>query len=222
MGDSDIRRAERDLASVSPEEAEAYLVNARRRGEMETPVFSLQQLLEHQDWKSYCKKHCEGCKDGWYHSKVDGFPYGRSELIEYFAPRIKVEHFERVGSYQGTCYALLKIDVADGFWALWTDYFGSCSGCDGLQAADSPKEVFEYIKATLAEGNTKSFWTLRDACEYLLTTEEWRWSPHHRIDDWDDGFYNFLEALWKKTVEYGEEPPILPPVETFHENPEED
>lgn len=77
------------------------------------------------------------------------------------------------GAHQGDCYAVIN---SPGFEEihLWRDSFGSCSGCDGLDGCDW-KGAYEYIKATLQEGNTRTFDSLDLAKKYLNETEDFWW-----------------------------------------------
>lgn len=79
------------------------------------------------------------------------------------------------GGYQGDCYAVIKSQhVKFENVYLWRDSFGSCCGCDGLDNLDW-KGAHEYIKATLQEGNTRTFDNLELAKKYLNETEDYWW-----------------------------------------------
>lgn len=91
-----------------------------------------------------------------------------SALKFYLSPEAKFLAESYDGDYQGTYYVCFKL--RDTF-VLWRDSFGSCSGCDSLEGQDG----FAYIKATLAEGNTRQFKSLLDAITYLHETEDFWW-----------------------------------------------
>lgn len=76
--------------------------------------------------------------------------------------------------YQGECLALLKVNRPGDLipvYVIWRDSFGSCGGCDSLEDNNG----YDYIKATLAEGNTRQFWSVQEAVDYLKTTEDYWW-----------------------------------------------
>lgn len=52
--------------------------------------------------------------------------------------------FERIGSYQGTWIMLSKFE---GSYYLWQDWYGSCSGCDALEAhtPDGDEEILAFL-----------------------------------------------------------------------------
>lgn len=86
----------------------------------------------------------------------------------YLDKKVKILDEYDEGGYQGEMFAVLKFGRRI---VLWRDYFGSCSGCDGLEGENG----YEYIKNTLQEGNTRQFTSLKKAREYIARTEDWLW-----------------------------------------------
>ena len=82
----------------------------------------------------------------------------------------------RNGGYQGEYYAIIE---HKDFIFLWRDWFGSCSGCDGLDGLND-KQGYEYIKQTLSEGNTLQFWSLKQAKSYVKEIKS------DRFNYWED------------------------------------
>lgn len=77
---------------------------------------------------------------------------------------------QMIGDYQGDCYAVIYLRDQDVV-VVWRDYFGSCSGCDGLEDENG----YEYIKSTLTEGNTMQFKRVEDAVKYMKTLDDYLW-----------------------------------------------
>lgn len=97
------------------------------------------------------------------------------EALRYYtdSEHVKILATYREEDYQGKMFAIMKVD--DNF-VLWRDYFGSCSGCDGLECENG----YEYIKQTLSEGNTVQFKSLVDAIAYVKQRADDRYS------EWDE------------------------------------
>jgi len=93
-----------------------------------------------------------------------------SALRFYLHEDVKILVSSQDHDYQGNVYALLQFP--GGVYALWRDSFGSCSGCDSLEGENG----HDYIKATLAEGNTRQFACPLDAGAYLEETSDYAWS----------------------------------------------
>lgn len=69
----------------------------------------------------------------------DGWLSGRPDYVELLAScgaEVIVEVVE--GSYQGQGFVLLKRGAEYGYASYW---YGSCSGCDSLQASHSVEEI---------------------------------------------------------------------------------
>lgn len=101
---------------------------------------------------------------------------GQMAALRYYLPESSVEFVAEweEQDYQGDVYALLKVTQSSErhpVYVIWRDSFGSCSGCDSLEDNDG----FEYIKASLAEGNTHQFWSIQEAVDYLKTTTDYWW-----------------------------------------------
>ena len=196
MSDRDDRLAERNVIAGDTLALEKLLHKQRRRGD-ERPMFSVAQLMIPKP-KNFCAPNCEGCKTNseydWDHESR--FNWGRTGLIKEFTTN-KVEVIDTVfeRDYQGSIWGLMKINLVDGIYAIYRDYFGSCGGCDGFIDA-TPSEKYDYTKSTLGEGNCRTFWSLSDICDYLLTTDDYHWNPKDMMGYRDD-YYEFLELVWK-------------------------
>jgi len=76
---------------------------------------------------------------------------------------------DAVGDYQGVYYAVLAVINGpkydgDTTFALWSDYYGSCGGCDAYEDA-SIEEQFDLIKSTMR--NISQFWSLDDLKTFI-------------------------------------------------------
>lgn len=92
------------------------------------------------------------------------------EALKEFTHHIDILGSVEEDDYQGECFALLRTTDQTPIYILWRDSFGSCSGCDRL--IDSTyKEAYDYIKATLREGNTRQFNSLDEAFNYIKDSE---------------------------------------------------
>jgi hypothetical protein len=95
-------------------------------------------------------------EDSWYAGQ-------QLDALKYYLPENTVFLWEyQEQDYQGSVYAIFKIN---GVYVIWRDWFGSCSGCDGLEDNNG----YEYIKDTLQEGNTKQFKTLEELKEWFIS-----------------------------------------------------
>lgn len=111
----------------------------------------------------------EGKRRSWYAG-------GQLAALRYYLPEASFEFVAdwEEQDYQGDVYALVKVTKSSEphpVYFIWRDSFGSCGGCDSLEDADG----FDYIKSSLAEGNTRQFWTIQEAVEYLKTTQDYWW-----------------------------------------------
>ncbi len=89
--------------------------------------------------------------------------------------RAEILAHEYLGSYQGDVVFL--VDGAEGFGLLVIGY-GSCSGCDALEACESQEQV-DKIGESILEG-IKWFDTLQEAKDYILNNDiqELKWYAH--------------------------------------------
>ncbi len=71
----------------------------------------------------------------------------------------EVHAYESFGSYQGIWLAKVTYQGKTG-WVR--GYFGSCSGCDGLQAANTEQDAI-----LVAEEDLATIWTLAELEEYI-------------------------------------------------------
>lgn len=100
--------------------------------------------------------------------------------------------FRRCGSYQGLWIMLSKHD--DEYF-LWKDWYGSCSGCDSLEAAEprTPEAVLDFIEryAPFLQAPKASYYeaVLRGELRSLLPLNDLK----EIEEEFDDG--NFVEKL---------------------------
>lgn len=81
--------------------------------------------------------------------------------------------------YQGDTRVLLRKDGRYGFLNFG---WGSCSGCDGLQACSSFREIEELIQSL--ERDIKWFDTLADAKAYIGNDHDREQSYFWHLDEW--------------------------------------
>ncbi len=81
--------------------------------------------------------------------------------------------------YQGDTRVLLRKDGRYGFLNFG---WGSCSGCDGLQACSSFREIEELIQGL--ERDIKWFDTLAEAQAYIGNDAEREGSYYYHEDEW--------------------------------------
>lgn len=82
--------------------------------------------------------------------------------------------------YSGDTRALLRKDGRYGFLNFG---WGSCSGCDGLQACSSYEDVEDLI--TSLKGDIKWFDTLAQAQAYIANDEERQGSYYYHQEEWE-------------------------------------
>ena len=153
---------------------EAWLrtqLNRRRRGER--PAFILSKFMTNEDqpggapWTD---------REGVVHASSWGAGSQLGALHHYLDDRAEVIADYQEDDYQGQMWALIQFKITEDLtiYVTWSDYFGSCGGCDSLEDENG----YDYIKATLAEGNTRQFWTLEDIDDYMegVSPEDWTWS----------------------------------------------
>jgi hypothetical protein len=101
----------------------------------------------------------------------------------YLNKDVKILSTAMVGSYQGDCFAILRIkDV----YIVWRDSFGSCSGCDALENQNG----YKYIKSTLSEGNTIQFNNLFNMKHYIMKEQ-----IKNKYGGWDNMPITMIENL---------------------------
>lgn len=86
----------------------------------------------------------------------------------YLSPAVSILAQVEEDDWAGNVVAVLQVN---GLFFLWRDSFGSCCGCDSLDGENG----YEYIKAAIAEGNSKQFDSLDEAEKYLDETDDWLW-----------------------------------------------
>ena len=117
-------------------------------------------------------KDCPNGDDDW------GWCAGEQlKAMEYYCPdRFRILYATQENDYTGDIYGVAVWDEGskDQRYVFWTDGFGSCSGCDGLEGSDG----YEYIHDVLMS-DTWQFLSLEDLRKYLD-------EPHERLY-WDGG-----------------------------------
>lgn len=114
--------------------------------------------------------------------RPDKFLHNYEDWLRAVLPEpFEVVAYEEVGFYQGQMFAVVRHPEVPVI--LWRGDFGSCSYCDTIEAAcdfdgdgGNVDEVFDYMKATLAEGNTKQFDSTESAAAWLALDDlgyEW-------------------------------------------------
>lgn len=125
------------------------------------------------------------------YAESDGYFYGPSDYQPIIDALGGVLVQVDDNDYQGDTRVLLQKDGRFGFLNFG---WGSCSGCDGLQACSSFREIEELIRGL--EGDVKWFDTLQAAKDYILS------------DDRKESYY-WHEAEWEQFREnvraYGEQ-----------------
>jgi len=81
--------------------------------------------------------------------------------------------------YSGDTRVLLHKDGRYGFLNFG---WGSCSGCDGLQACSSYEEIDELIEEL--ENDIKWFDTLIEATAYIINDQERQGSYYYHENEW--------------------------------------
>ena len=117
------------------------------------------------------------CKD--YEDSDGSYFYGPSDynpIIQSFGEvLVQVDDDD----YQGDTRVLLRKDGRYGFLNFG---WGSCSGCDGLQACSSFREIEELIQGL--ERDIKWFDTLAEAQAYIGNDAEREGSYYYHEDEW--------------------------------------
>lgn len=131
---------------------------------------SLQKLI---DWDSIMK--------------MPRYAGGHDEQMQgLISDAVVIGHWNE-GDYQGMVATCVKLP--DGRFAIYNDYYGSCSGCDSWE--DATDEEVKNMCIGLAN-DAYVFSTIEDVKEYLASTEEdSAWSS------WSNVKGNLLEAINK-------------------------
>ena len=85
-----------------------------------------------------------------------------------------------IGSYQGDTVAILR-DNAKGFGFLVFG-FGSCSGCDALQACETYAQIDELINNL--ENGVRWFSSLQEVKDYVMDDEMRKGSHYYHEPEW--------------------------------------
>ena len=113
--------------------------------------------------------------------------YGGYEGLLEKCTGAKVVVSEDVGDYQGDILMLLR--TQDDKYGYASAGYGSCSGCDSLQACeDDGMKAVRELGMSMAKG-VKWFNTLEDAKKYIIG-KDWQGTHFYHIDDGHstDGF----------------------------------
>lgn len=114
---------------------------------------------------------------GYSYDSYDWYDGSYDDLVKDFAT-IEISH--TLGYYQGDIVYVLSGGDRYGFLVVG---YGSCPGCDALQACDSVEAV-EYLQNTLRDG-IKWFDSFSDLKEYVLhDNRDLEWFPYEA--GWDD------------------------------------
>lgn len=99
-------------------------------------------------------KHEDGCKwsGGFLHYLVEAAP----DILWY--------DVQDVGSYQGSVYG---VGEYKGQCLIYTDYYGSCSGCGAWGEGGEPSDMEEVL------GHCEKFDSEKEALKYLATLDSY-------------------------------------------------
>jgi len=96
-------------------------------------------------------------------SSADGYYAGDELMLLRDAFDFTWIAMEMESGYQGEWIAVFYVDNK---WCLANGYFGSCSGCDALEAEGYEVWLGNYLK------NVRAFGKKEDAIEWLETTDD--------------------------------------------------
>lgn len=153
--DASIRELERQAAQGDQEAAIALLSSRRRRGLQ--PMLNLREFA-HLDRAISLLGNYKN------HIAIRKVLQPEFEFLAEYSQR----------DWQGADFAFIKFHQV---YILWRDYFGSCSGCDFWASGPTEEEIVKWLNATLSEGNTKQFWAIEDAIEYMEDEQNYGWDP---------------------------------------------
>lgn len=94
-----------------------------------------------------------------------------------------------IGSYQGDIYAVIRKDGLLGYLAIG---WGSCSGCDALQACSSHDDVARLISKIASDVR----WCSASELLHYLTTHDWEGDYIYHDEEfmsWKDEVVEWLE-----------------------------
>jgi hypothetical protein len=83
--------------------------------------------------------------------------------------------------YQGDALVLLRTDTGYGFLVFG---YGTCSGCDALQACDSYEDLESLIDNLIA--SMKTFDTLADAQLHIANDSYHKLRYHYHLKEWQE------------------------------------
>lgn len=110
---------------------------------------------------------------------------GHDEHMKNLFKGAKVIAHWNEGGYQGMVATCVQLE--DGRYVIYNDYYGSCSGCDAWEGATDPE--IRYLCTSLAI-SAKIFRTLDDVKDFLENpTKEAEWSS------WSNPAENLLKQF---------------------------
>ena len=113
----------------------------------------------------------------WMDQDYPWFDGSYADLVEDFGTVVLSESF---GTYQGDMFYIFKKDGRYGFLTIG---YGSCSGCDALEACQSISDLYD-LQASL-RNDIVWFSTLEKLKFYVLSENtELQWYAHE--DGWND------------------------------------
>lgn len=122
-------------------------------------------------------------------ARLSGLPpiHGEESYLDFVEGLgAQVLLWEDVGSYQGDSYVLLE--TAGGAIGYTTIGYGSCSGCDALQASHGNIKDMTELRDSILQG-IRWFDNAAEALEYL-NNHDWK-------GDWT-GYYEHEQAAFVK------------------------
>lgn len=126
------------------------------------------------------KQELKMSKDGWGLDEFDSY-----EGL-WKSAGLEIVTSETLGSYQGDIVAILR-DPDSGLYAYGHTGYGSCSGCDALQACSTIKD-YEEIRDGLVD---RLVWLPAAEMLYFLETHDWKGDY---FSDSDSDFEKWLKA----------------------------
>lgn len=103
--------------------------------------------------------------------KMERYAGGHDEQMQGLFKGAKVVAHWNEGDYQGMVATCVKLP--DGRFAIYNDYYGSCSGCDSWE--DATDDEVKAMCINLSNG-TFIFQSLNDVIDYLSNDVPYDWS----------------------------------------------
>lgn len=178
--DEKTRQLERQWRALDSEENRtALFVALQRAGQLNLEWY--RQLKEKPTYNLTDDEFCNQLESEMHYYSAESW------LRDIVTDKIKVLSTYSTGDYQGMVFGVLEIHGDLGFptYAIWSDYYGSCSGCDSLQAYTKISEVQEHMEGTLL--NVLQFWTMEDLATFIKGPKDageyaWREFPGEMVE----------------------------------------